>query len=143
MFGLNRIKTPHGNNGQHLFNMLCFFCASAFLCLTFGNVVNNPSALLGGGLIVGGLGLIAGLLATIVFRIAFGLIQTGRFLQYACFWAGTYIAVVLADFLFIGFVSDNPVVLSLVVFALAFAGATVAGEVPTRGRTWLPRRKSS
>jgi len=141
MFGLNRVRTPHGDNGQHLFNMLCFFLGATLLSISFGNVVSDASALLGGGFIVGGVGLAAGLLLTIVFRVLFGLVQTGRFLQYACFWAGTYAGVELADRLFAGFSSEHPIMLAFAVFALAFMLATWAGEVPIRGRTWLPKKK--
>lgn len=141
MFNLKNIKTPHGNHGQHFFNMLIMFVAASFAAISFGNVATDGAALIFGGLLAGSVGMISGLLLTIVIRAAFSLVQTGRFLQYASFWAGTYLGVVAADWLFAGFASTNPIVLSLVIFALAFAIATLSGEVPWRGRTWLPKRK--
>lgn len=135
------LKTPHFNAGQHFFNMLIFFVGASFLTLSFSGAINSVLSLLGGGIVIGAVGMVLGLGLTIVFRSAFKLVQTGRFLQYACFWAGTWAGIKLAALIFSGLAVGSPLVVSLVIFALAFGGATWAGEVPTKGRTWLPKRR--
>lgn len=135
------LKTPHFNAGQHFFNMLIFFVAAAFLTLSFSGSISNVVGLLGGGLVIGAVGMVLGLGLTIVFRSAFTLVQTGRFLQYACFWVGTWTGIKLAASLFSSVVIGSPVLISFIIFAIAFGIATLSGEVPTKGRTWLPKRR--
>lgn len=136
--------TPHGNALKHLRNMFGYFAASALLVLFVGCGASVASASIVPGifaaLLTAGIGLVGGIFATMFMRNAFGLVQTGRLLQYAGFWFTTWLALHIAAAAFGGAISlTAPLVAAFCIFALAFTGATAFGEVPKR--TWLPIKK--
>lgn len=141
-----RIRTPHGNAGVHLAKMWLYFLAASFFVLGFGcggvQVTGTP-VLLGAGVIIGTGGLLGGLLLTIIIRAAFRLRQTGRILQYLCFGIGIGLSISLAEaLLFRALLIANPLLTAVAIFALSFGSATLTGQVPVKGRTWLPLPKS-
>ncbi|HEY9757330.1 MAG TPA: hypothetical protein V6C97_19330 [Oculatellaceae cyanobacterium] len=136
-----KIKTPHGNAGRHFVRMCGAFIASGFVALLCMQSVHISAALIGYAAFTPTIGFVGGLLLTIVLRQVFSLVQTGRFLQYACFWLGVYGAALAGRVLFSGVLQANSALFAFVTFALAFAVMTATGEVPWKGRTWLPVRR--
>lgn len=132
----------HAFKSRHFLNMIGYFVAAAAAILLLGFNVTAGSFLagLGSAVIIGATGLIVGLGVTIALRAVFGLMQTGRIIQYLCFWAGTWLGLSIASFLIPALVVGSAVGASLAIFALAFGAATLTGEVPWKGRTWLPMR---
>jgi hypothetical protein len=83
---------------KHFFKMLGYFTVAAALTLLLGFSMSAGSLLAGliSAVIIGGVGMVFGLGSTIVLRSRFSLMQTGRFIQYACFLLGTWFGVKLA-----------------------------------------------
>ncbi len=127
---------------RHFLNMLGYFIGAAALSMLLGLGVSAGGLLSGiaAAAIIGGVGLVVGLGATIVLRSVFSLMQTGRFIQYASFFLGTWLGVSLASLAISSLVVSSGWLAGLLIFAIAFGAATLTGEVPTKGRTWLPRR---
>jgi len=127
---------------RHFRNMLGYFVGAAALTMLLGFSVSAAGLLsgIGAAAIIGVVGLVFGLGSTIVLRSVFGLMQTGRFIQYLCFFLGTTLGVSLASFAFSSLVVSSVWLAGLVIFGIAFGAATLTGEVPLKGRTWLPRR---
>lgn len=132
---------------QHLWKMFFYFLAAAAVTCVFGLGVSAgdllPTALaailVSAGALIGGVGL------TIGMRALFGLMQVGRLLQYTAFWlsaaASLKIVGIIGGLIFAASLSVNSALLAgFTVFAIAFAAATITGEVPTKGRTWLPMK---
>ena len=132
---------------QHLWKMFFYFLAAAAVTCVFGLGVSAgdllPTALaailVSAGALIGGVGL------TIGMRALFGLMQVGRLLQYTAFWlsaaASLKIVGIIGGLIFAASLSINSALLAgFTVFAIAFAAATITGEVPTKGRTWLPMK---
>ena len=132
---------------QHLWKMFFYFLAAAAVTTVFGLGVSAgdllPTALaavlVSAGALIGGVGL------TIGMRALFGLMQVGRLLQYTAFWlsaaASLKIVGIIGGLIFAASLSVNSALLAgFTVFAIAFAAATITGEVPTKGRTWLPMK---
>jgi hypothetical protein len=132
---------------QHLWKMFFYFLAAAAVTFVFGLGVSAgdllPTALaailVSAGALIGGVGL------TIGMRALFGLMQVGRLLQYSAFWlsaaASLKIVGIIGGLIFAASLSVNSALLAgFTVFAIAFAAATITGEVPTKGRTWLPMK---
>lgn len=127
---------------RHFLKMIGYFVVAALVTVFVGLGVTAGSILSGvlaAGLI-GIVGLVLGLASTILLRGVFGLMQTGRIIQYLCFFFGTWTGVCLASLLFSAFAVTSSALVALIVFAIAFGAATLTGEVPTKGRTWLPMR---
>ena len=85
---------------------------------------------------------------TIGMRAMFGLMQVGRLLQYTAFWLSAALSLkiigIIGGLLFAASLTVNSALLAgFTVFAMAFAAATITGEVPTKGRTWLPMKMKS
>ena len=131
---------------QHLLKMFLLFLGAAAVTLIFGLGASAPglvsgaltAVLVAAGTLAGGVGL------TIWARSTFSLIQTGRFVQYASFWASSAVAFKLVALVFALFgvtvALTSTALASFVTFALCFAVATAVGEVPVKGRTWMPVR---
>lgn len=132
---------------QHLWKMFFYFLAAAVVTTVFGLGVTAgdlfPTALaavlVSAGALIGGVGL------TIGMRALFGLMQVGRLLQYTAFWLSAALSLkiigIIGGLLFAASLTVNSALLAgFTVFAMAFAAATITGEVPTKGRTWLPMK---
>lgn len=132
----------HAFKSRHFLNMNGYFIAAAALTLLIGFGMSAGSLLSGllSAVVIGVTGLTVGLGATILIRQVFGLMQTGRFIQYLSFFLGTWLGVGLASLLFSGLVITSAAGAALTTFAFAFGAATLVGEVPWKGRTWLPMR---
>lgn len=90
--------------------------------------------------------LVLGIFFTMLMRTFFGLIQTGRILQYLGFTAAATTMVYLFSLIFPAVVSASFSLLAgVAIFAIAFLPATTLGVVPYRKRTWMPvkRKKNS
>ncbi len=135
---------------QHLWKMFFYFLAAAAVTTVFGLGVSAgdvlPTALaavlVSAGALIGGVGL------TIGMRALFGLMQVGRLLQYTAFWLSAALSLkiigIIGGLLFAASLTVNSALLAgFAVFAMAFAAATITGEVPTKGRTWLPMKMKS
>ncbi|MBA4234083.1 MAG: hypothetical protein C0465_26280 [Ralstonia sp.] len=135
---------------QHLWKMFFYFLAAAAVTTVFGLGVSAgdvlPTALaavlVSAGALIGGVGL------TIGMRALFGLMQVGRLLQYTAFWLSAALSLkiigIIGGLLFAASLTVNSALLAgFTVFAMAFAAATITGEVPTKGRTWLPMKMKS
>jgi hypothetical protein len=136
-----RLKTPHAAPLAHMLRMFGYFLGSTVLIgILLQSAFSVPGfSTVASLLVTATLSLVIGLVLTIVIRRLANLTQTGRFLQYASFWLGSYFAVLLATKLFPGAIWHNaPGFESLLIFALAFGPATYFKEVPWKGRTWLP-----
>lgn len=127
---------------SHFFKMLGYFMVAAALMLLVGYTMSAGSLLTGliSAVVIGGVGMSFGLAATILLRQWFSLMQTGRWIQYACFLVGTWLGVGLTSWLVDSFATGSSFFAALSVFVLAFGVATLTGEVPTKGRTWMPVR---
>ena len=143
MFNLFKIRTPHGNAGSHAVRMTAAFIASGLIALLCLQSIQFSAWLIGFAVFVPVVGFVVGLLLTIVLRRMFTLIQTGRVLQYACFWVGCLIAALVGNALFVGVLETSAAVYSLLTVVLAFGAMTAVGEVPWKGRTWFPLRRSA
>lgn len=137
-----KVKTPHRRPWRHLAFMFGYFFVAALVTTFFGLGASAPSigTALAASAVTGFVSLVGGIFVTMVLRSAFGLVQTGRVLQYAGFWLATLPALSLASWL-TGATVGSAGLAALVVVVIAFTGATLAGEVPTKGRTWLPMRR--
>lgn len=147
MFNLNKIKTPHGNPLTHFAKMFGFFAigTAAVLFLGLGASVSGslPIELLtAAGVALATL--LGGIFSTMILRTVFGLVQTGRMLQYASFaFAGTASILLFAWCFPATITVSSSLLAGLLVFAFAFGPATLAGTVPFKGRSWLPVRKQN
>lgn len=139
-----RFRTPHKNPLQHLLNMYVYFLVGAMI-VTVGRLGVHATWWLGavGAMAISPMvALVFGILVTMVIRRAFGLVQTGRLVQYAGFWLSSFAGLWLAaQFPALTLTITQPVLASLAFFAVSFGMATLFLQVPWRGRTWLPMRK--
>lgn len=138
---------------QHLWKMFFYFLAAAAVTTVFGLGVTAgdvlPTALaavlVSAGALTGGVGL------TIGMRALFGLMQVGRLLQYTAFWLAAALSLkitgIMGGIVFTAGAAsltvNSALLAGFAVFAMAFAAATITGEVPTKGRTWLPMKMKS
>lgn len=139
------IKTPHGNPLRHMRNMLGYFLAASLIVIFAGLGASSNGSIVSAvaaSAVTAAIGLIGGIFVTMIFRSTFKLVQTGRWLQYAGFWLASWLGLTASAALFVGSVSlTSPLLASFLVFAIGFGSATAFGEVPWRGRTWLPVRR--
>ncbi len=133
---------------QHLWKMFFYFFAAAAVTCVFGLGVTAggllPTALavtlVSAGALVGGVG------STIALRSLFGLMQVGRLMQYTAFWLSAALSLkligIIGGLIFTASATsltvNSALLAGFAVFAIAFSAATITGEVPTKGRTWLP-----
>jgi hypothetical protein len=91
--------------------------------------------------VVAGFAVLGGIFGTMQMRQRLGLMQTGRLVQWASFAFAAFVGLELVGFLLGGTLSVfNPFCSAAAIFAIAFVPALLFGEVPWRGRTWLPKR---
>jgi len=138
-----KIKTPHRRPLRHLLNMYGLFVVAALatMFLPVGATITGGAAPLGvafTALTAGAIGLLAGIVVTAVTRRVLLLTQTGRLIQYTGFWLASWLGLKAAAYFFAAITLSAPALAAFVLFAIAFGAATALGEVPTRGRTWLP-----
>jgi hypothetical protein len=144
-----KIKTPHRRPLRHLLNMfgLFTFGAAATVGLHLGALVTAGSAsalpimaLVASALTAGAISLLGGVLVTATVRRVLNLVQTGRVIQYTGFTLASLLGLKLAAYFFASITLTAPLLAGFSLFAIAFGLATAFGEVPWRGRTWLPMR---
>jgi len=142
---LKNIKTPHGNPFTHLRNMFGYFLAAALITVMAGLGVQVGGPVLTaalGAAVAASIALLGGIFATMIMRTAFKLAQTGRILQYGGFWLACWLGLEAAAALFADSLAlTNALAASAVFFGIGFGAATIFGQVPWRGRTWLPIRR--
>jgi len=145
---------PTGNGGSHLgmllqvfssshfYKMIGYFSGASALALLLGVFISAGGFLPGlvSAVIIGAVALVFGLGSTIALRAVLGLMQTGRIIQYLCFIAGTWLGIGAASLVVSSLVVTSGFWASLLIFAVAFGAATLVGEVPWKGRTWLPKQ---
>ncbi|MBX3151940.1 hypothetical protein KF728_17415 [Candidatus Obscuribacterales bacterium] len=132
----------HAFKSRHFLMMNGYFIAAAAITLLLGVGVSAGSLLTGimAAAIIGVTGMFFGLGVTIALRAVLGLMQTGRVVQYLCFILGSWLGVGLASLLIGSLSVTSGFGAALATFSLAFGAATLVGEVPWKGRTWLPVR---
>lgn len=140
-----RVKTPHGRPWRHLAGMFGYFLVGSIVStLVFAGSGSALSGflvvLLAGSALSALTALIGGIFATMVMRWLFKLSQTGRFLQYAGFWMAACGGFKLTLWLDIA-TTGSVLLAGLLATAVAFTLATYFGEVPLKGRTWLPVKR--
>lgn len=144
MFKFPKLKTPHLFPARHAGKMVLLFALMMLFVSPFDIL---PSREFGYAYLLvvpvcAFVSVFLGTLTTAMTRAYFGLIQTGRVIQWTGFWLATSLSTGLASYLF---TTDATLALSLyngfVVFTGAFAAAYLLGEIPWRGRTWLPMKR--
>ncbi len=127
---------------KHMRNLFGYFLAATLVVAFAGigaEVAGSIWLAIAASAVVASIALVGGIFVTMIFRTLFKLVQTGRILQYAGFWLTSFLGLKAAASLFAtALFVTNPLLASFVLFALAFGSATICGEVPMRGRTWLP-----
>jgi len=147
-----KIKTPHRRPLKHLLNMYGLFAvaATATVMLHLGAAVSGGLAvpeeasllaLCATFLTCAAISLVGGIVVTATLRRAFNLVQTGRLVQYSGFWLASWLGLKLSAYFFAAITLTAPITAGFLCFAIAFGLATALGEVPWRGRTWLPSAK--
>jgi hypothetical protein len=137
----------------HLRNMYLWFFGATLVTffLGIGTTVTGSWILAGiAAALVAGFAVLGGIFGTMQMRQRLGLMQTGRLLQWASFTVCAYVGLLLCG-LVLGPVAGlfslaapltiaSPLLSAVTLFALAFGPALLFGEVPWKGRTWLPVR---
>jgi len=130
---------------SHFIKVTLYFFASALVAIGFGLGASfTPGSFLPGLLVALAVSLAAvfgGVFLTMQARARFSLMQTGRFVQYASFWATGALALKIAALLFSSvLVVPSAALASFVALVVCFTSATLTGQIPWKGRTWLPVR---
>jgi hypothetical protein len=124
----------------HLRNMFLYFVLGTLAVLVFGIGLtpgDNWALLVLSLVLVPAITIVLAITATMQLRQRLSLMQTGRLIQ----WGAFYLSGLLGLWLFSlagAVVVTNLLVAALALFAISFGAATAFGEVPWRGRTWLP-----
>jgi hypothetical protein len=143
MFKIPKLKTPHLSPHRHALKMVGIFMFMTLLATMAGLVQSSSFFATAAAIAVSGvLSVFLGTLSTASIRAKCGLIQTGRFIQYLGFWLATSLSLGLSSYLF----TDGATIMStlfggLIIFSCSFATAYLLGEIPWRGRTWLPMKR--
>jgi len=133
---------------SYLIKVILYFFASTLVAVGFGLGASFGTGYLIPGLVVALLvaasAVAGGVALTVAARSVFKLAQTGRFVQYASFWAAGALALKVASALFgtVLVVSNAPLT-AFVALVVCFTAATLSGQIPWKGRTWLPVRLQS
>lgn len=140
-----KVKTPHRRPWSHLLKMYGYFLLGSLICmiLGMGASLSTLSDIFAAAAITAALSLVGGIFVTASVRALFGLTQTGRLLQYAGFWLATLGALQLTDYFVPVYLLVGGTVAAFVIVLFSFAGAIIFGEVPVKGRGWLPVRRKS
>jgi len=130
---------------SHLIKVILYFFGSALVALLFGLGAHFTAGSLLPGIVVAALVSVAavagGVFLTVQARAIFSLMQTGRFVQYGSFWLAGAVALKIAALLFSSvLVVTSASLASFVALVVCFTTATLTGQIPWKGRTWLPVR---
>lgn len=133
---------------SHLIKVILYFFASSLIALGLGLGAHIAAGSLLPGVLIAALvstaAVAGGVFVTVQARSIFNLVQTGRFIQYASFWASGAIALKIAGLLFSSvLVVSSASTAAFVAMAICFTAATLTGQIPWKGRTWLPVRMKS
>jgi hypothetical protein len=129
----------------HFLKVIFYFFLSTLLTLTIGLGAHYTPGVLAWGafgtMLVGLISVFGGLILTIGIRHFFKLSQTGRIIQYASFWSSGWLGLwLIAKWTTTGIVLTNAPLAAFVAFAVCFTAATLNGEIPWKGRSWLPKK---
>lgn len=140
-----KVKTPHRRPWRHLLKMYGYFLLGSLICMIFGMgaSLSTLSDIFAAAAITAALSLVGGIFITASVRALFGLTQTGRLVQYAGFWLASLGALHLTDYFVPVYLLVGGTVAAFVIVLFSFAGAMTFGEVPVKGRSWLPVRRKS
>jgi len=140
-----KLKTPHRRPWSHLLKMYGYFLLGSLICmiLGMGASLSTLSDIFAAAAITAALSLVGGIFVTASVRALFGLTQTGRLVQYAGFWLATLGALQITDYFVPVYLLVGGTVAAFVTVLFSFAGAITFGEVPVKGRSWLPVRRKS
>lgn len=140
-----KVKTPHRRPWSHLLKMYGYFLLGSLICmiLGMGASLSTLSDIFAAAAITAALSLVGGIFVTASVRALFGLTQTGRLVQYAGFWLASLGALQLTDYFVPVYLLVGGTVAAFVIVLFSFAGAITFGEVPVKGRGWLPVRRKS
>jgi len=143
MFEISRLKTPHLSPRRHALMMVAIFMFMTMLATLTGLIQSSSLLNTVAAIAVSGIASVfLGTLLTASTRAYFGLIQTGRVIQYLGFWLATSLSVGASGYLFTnGTTFASSLFGGLVIFSCSFATAYLLGEIPWRGRTWMPMRR--
>ena len=135
-------KSPHPS--RHLINMAGIFFAAVLLTNASGIGVDaGPSSalnVLSAGL-TSAIALLGGTFITQQTRSLFNLMQTGRLFQYFSFWICSILGLLASSVAFPSvLLVENFALAAFAIVVVAFSTAIFVGEVPTKGRSWLPMR---
>ena len=138
-------KTPHGNAYSHFYKMFGFFFLGTVLSLTFQLGASYEGSFIAGlisSAVIAAATLVGGIFSTMLLRNFFGLVQTGRLLQYGAFALVASVVLAIFGAIFPSVIAVSNALLSgVALFVFAFLPATLTGTVPWRKRSWLPIRR--
>lgn len=135
---------------MHPLKVFLFFVFASAVTMTLGLGVSLGGSLaqaafvaVASSAMVGLFALGGGMGITIYSRSLFGLMQTGRVIQWPAFilstWAGLSAAAWVFNTLFgTALAVSSGLFASLAIFAMAFGWGYLRGEIPWKGRTWMP-----
>jgi hypothetical protein len=133
---------------SHFVKTTLYFFAATLITLGFGLGASFSAGMILPGLLVSLLvaapATFSAVFLTMKARSSFSLMQTGRFVQYASFWATGAIALKIVSLIFASvIVVSNLALASFSAMAICMISATLFGQIPWKGRTWLPVRFKS
>lgn len=134
---------PHVHGSlSHVTNMALIFFAAVSATFWFEIGAEAGPSLLNlavPALVTSLVSLFGGVFITQQSRALFNLQQTGRVFQYVSFWLTSLAGLALSTWLFPQALEVHSFALaSAAITYLGFATAIFFGEVPVKGRTWLP-----
>lgn len=132
---------------MHPTKVFLYFLFASAIAMSLGLGVAVSGTLLSqvlttviGSAIVGAFSLGGGMGITIASRSIFGLMQTGRVIQWPAFILSAWAGLSVAGLIFGGVAVTSGLFASLAIFAMAFGWGYFRKEIPWKGRTWLPRK---
>lgn len=130
---------------NHLRNMFAYFAVATAVVIGLGvgtTITGSWLIAFPAVLAIAAFTAFGGITITMQLRQRLNLVQTGRVVQYASFIASAFLALTLCGWLLGStFAVANALCTASALFVAAFAPATIFGEVPWHGRTWLPVRR--
>lgn len=132
---------------MHPTKVFLYFLFASAIAMSFGLGVAVTGTLLAQALttvvasaIVGAFSLGGGMGITIASRSVFGLMQTGRAIQWPAFIVSAWAGLAVVGLLFSSVAVTSGLFASLAIFAMAFGWGYFRKEIPWKGRTWLPKK---
>lgn len=139
MFNLPLFRT-----WSHLINMQIIFFLAVFATFWFEIGAQAGPSLIeiaAGAFLTGAVTLVGGTFVVQRARSIFGLMQTGRWVQYLLFWFAAIAGLELSVWVLPTVIEvSNLALAAAAVVYLGFASAIFVGEVPTQGRSWMPMK---